>query len=920
MDNFGFPLGRASDAERYKLDPELDSDKRREMEQAPLVELVGFNRKTHREKLEKKYAHLPEEKRQAQISEKEKDIVLDEGQMKLFLKDLNDRLGNSGFRNFLEEYCIIELNTDKEEYDGAVTLKPGPKKISIEIDPMSFLEYGQTQYTDESGKLVRLRRFNPAKAAIQIGRAVGSLIEEPDNWKEVSSKVTIFTDRTGSWEDFVGFCIATPEEAKRQFPEAFDHFEKILRNLNYDAKNVKLRKPSKDEKIDEGKFALDLRTDEEKNNRFFNGIDNDSSLLRRFMFNVGNYFSRTAEIFKGHGLKRIHLALWQSTFAPFWKRTTWYQRAVAEFEDKETSRIVLQNEGIADRDRELLQLVGSGEGNISWEDKFKLRTLLMADMKFSDFAQWRIHTYLQACDEFYRKTKGEMITAESYNFIIRLHRNSQMKKRYGTKICEYELVEQGNKYTTLDPNTGKYVTKIAPERVYVRKNYAKYQEEMLEEIKSFSPRQILNIEKEVSEYMKVGGSFIDPRRDNYSKQLGGDNPYGSPTGKLDAFLGKGFADRLIGNYCNRGDINKLDVDQIGYLARIISEEAKARKNNDVGFFDQAPKKTFLYGAEHAPSHVIEAFENYKEVFLKDDRLRGYVNYYLSFSGLEIDRNGVLNLTKKGNTDPDQKTLQSFYEEKEKENKEEKEEVENEKKAEEIDNEYDNVPDEDVRSTLIKKGPNKAGDEIRTLEKALQAFNKDIANIIKSAVDLSPATREMILRVTQEEPNEYILEDLLAQYEEDFGEKPDIQVQRKMQSLEGRLRPLRIEQRNIKDLFYVMGIEPYLEHVKSKPEESLKKEALLEKSKQIDDLLLVIDKEKKVSDWDEAEKAVADLLPEGTFDELKSNPDNINKINESLSMANIAILSQVPSEKKKEEKPAKTPAPSEPEPEEEPSDE
>lgn len=786
---------------------------KREVEQAPLVELKGFDRDEFREKQEKKYQNLSEPERRELIDKEENEnIILDTEQMKVFLKDLNERLGGNGFKNFLEKFCTIELNTDKQEWEGGVTLKPNAgQKISIEIDPLSFLEYGQTFYINEQGKKVYMKRFNPAKAALLIGRAVGALLEEPKDWNKVSSKITVLEGNVGSWEDFVGYCVALPNQAKTSFPEGYQYFQKMLTELSSDPGNIKLRKLDKTSRLEEKNFALDLRNEDEKFNKFFQGMDNDYSFHKRFIESLKD-LKNIPEDIKKNGLLPT---LWQySPLAPLWKKTFWYQRAVAEFEDKESNRIILQNEGVVDRDRELEQLVGDGTKNISWENAFQLRTLLLADMKCSDFALWRIDIYLQACDSLYRDTHGEQITEESYNFITRLHRNSQKAKRFGTKVCEYQLVEPGGEYKTYV--NGEYVTKEAPknQRIFIRKERDKFLNGYLEEIKTFSPRQILNIEKEITEYMKINGKFIDPIKDKYSTLAEAENRYAIPTGYLDKFTNPKFAKNFVENICYRGEMSKFEPDQIAYLARVIAEEVKKRYKEGLTILQSAGKKvTFLYGAEHAPSHVIEAFENYKTLYVKNPTYRGYVNYYLGFSKLKIDENANV-IPINGDEDSDAHDLKEFFDDKKNNNdKEIQEEAGAQASAANIAKEYDNIPDVDIKSTLIEKGTKNAANEVNTLEKAFQIYNKDIAKIIEnSSLDIN--TKKLVSDIIMSSPNDYLLNVLINQYNEIFKKEANWETSRKIQDLENAVRPLRIAQRDIGDLLNIIGINPYLKKVRS----------------------------------------------------------------------------------------------------------
>ena len=259
-----------------------------------------------------------------------------------------------------------------------------------------------------------------------------------------------------------------------------------------------------------------------------------------------------------------------------WKKTDWTQRAISEIESKEVSRIKARQENILGRDKSMHQLLTDGDSNIGWDDRFMLRTILLADMEFEDFSMQRLHTYLQASDHKYRETSGEVITEESYDFLMRLHRNSNAKGRMGTKPGEYTKVEIGNEYHIYNKQTKVFEKKRATEVVYVRQEYEKYMDQVLEELDTFSTRQLSNVSKEILEYMKIDGRFIelDETWGKDQGKYGPENRTKCAAGDWKDHLGEQFTNNMLDNYCNRMDMHKLDPDQIGMLAKIIAEELK----------------------------------------------------------------------------------------------------------------------------------------------------------------------------------------------------------------------------------------------------------------------------------------------------------------------------------------------------------
>lgn len=786
-------------AERYKKTESENQHLSKALEDAPLVEMHGFDREEYHKKIRERNKALSSDELDKLVAEKDKNIILDHKQMKIFLKDINDRIGNNGFKKFIEEYCILDFNPDMEE--EGIYLSSGTKKISIELNPQTFLEYGNAQYTNEQGKIIRLRRFNAAKAAFMIGRAIGSILEEPKDWQKVAPSEAILKGRTGSWEDFVALCIATPDEAKRIFPQAYEHFNKLLLKIATDPSSINIKK-SKNEKLDNLPFELDMRTQREKEDRFFKGLDTEDAQNRRFMFNFLDYIKTTA---KETGLGA---AIWQATIAPHWKKTHWYQRAVSEFEDKEVGRIMTQNEGITDRDRYILQLVGDGTESISWENKFLLRTILMADMKFSDWGSWRIHAYLQATDDLYRQYHGEMITEESFRFITRLHRVSNATKRLGTKPTEYKLVEPKQEYDIME--NGVIVTKEASRRVFVRRSRSDFQHSVNEEITTFTSRDILSRqEKECFEYMSRTDNkyYEEDEKFDTDKDKEG---YMVSTGSLDQLLGKSFADNMIKNLNHRGPTSKLDPDQLATLGRIISEERVYQENLKSG------NKTKEFFTEHTRQMTYNAYFYYQKAIDKNPEceLAQIAEwFYKNRKGIGKGKISEEQLIKKEKleVDEEERDLEKFAAIKEGNDKEEaKNYKESRVTSKQIDEREIEVKTASAKTLAKTYETLKSGEEALQKSKVDHSIERakltgQVKGVMKSVIKDSYTTKEP-----------YIQEKVIEKIEEMHGPLT-LSQKREVQKVIQETRAYRREIIRLRQQMEMLGILPYIDklrHVKA----------------------------------------------------------------------------------------------------------
>lgn len=837
-------------------------------EEAPFIELQGF---PGSEKA--KYAGLTKTEKNKKIEEeKNKDgIVLDDEQMRIFLKDILEKVP-SGVKEFLEKQCIVKLNKDSTEGNVAVST-PGDK-IVIELDPKSFVEYGKTKIIDEEGIETRLTYFRPEKAAFLIGWAIGAVLQPPTDWKEKCRKVEIVQGRQGEWEDFVGLYLSNPEESRKVFPEAYELLRHRLENINEDESFQKIGAKRSFEK---GDLSPDLRTAREKGNTVLGKIPKEDGANRRFMFNwMENYKT------------------WRTTFQEaYWKRTNWYQRAVAEFEDKETSRIVKQNEGIVDRLKSFAQLVGDGIHNPSWEDQFLLRTLILSAMETGDFGLTIIHSYLQSCDKLYRKSHGEFISEESYNFVVRLHRISNDKKRLGTKPTEYRKVEPGEEYVTYQ--NGKPVTTKATERIYVRKGREEYQEQVLEENMSVSNRDVNNIAKEALENLKTDGRYISVGGKNWefvgqpfeNKES---NKYMVANGDERVFVGKDFADLKYANMNHRELIAKMDPDQIAYLARIYAEQIKVRAGK-IGL-PISSKDTL---GEHAKTILVAAYNHYMDAFLTDPKLRSYVNYCLASVNLELTESGRYDFEEKYSFDyiknpgaKDEEKIEQYIERfqikkagKDEGDIEMKETLDT---AHKFEKEFETEPSqEDLEDSLDKmlvdEEPGKTTKKFKSLDKAIKHYENLIKEKIKSSLPLEiQATVESTLFDKELSQQEFIFEEMEENLETAMGLEGKglpLEIRRKLQAFNTAIRPVRREYIKLDKLKNDLGIETIVKKVQKNADEKTIP-AKNYQSWKVEENLKEIETEEKILSADQINiKHQAEALVESI---KKTKPEIIKKLN------------------------------------------
>lgn len=841
--------------DHMEIDPELmhpedlksekytKEQKKSEIEKAPLLELKGFD--------------------------KEKGSILDYEQMRVFLKDLDDRMGNSGFRKFLENYCQISLNTamtEQQQEENAIRMNSSGNKLNIELNPSSFVEYGNTTYEDENGKMVKLRYFNPAKAAFLLGRAIGSIINEPDNWNEIKSKVDFVKNSDATkWEDFVGLCIVSPEEARKISVHGYEHFTKILNQTAIDASTIKL-----DKKWKSPEFSFENQIQENKKEKkgFLGKIDGSHWLNWKLITSFSDHKLKSAL----STIDKIKLS-WSYLKEALWTKSSWYEITVAEFEDKEAGRILVQNIGIGERDKSMRYLAGSP----SAADEFRLRTLLIADMKSGDFGRWRIHSYLETRDSTYKRTQGKQINQDSYNFLMRLHRLSYGAKRFGSEVMEYSAIEPGNEYT--DGNGQK---RIATSTIYIRKSDDKVMEETLERISTISTRNMANgLDKEIFEYMKIGDRFtgVDEK---YTKE----DDIGA-TGNMSDLVGKSFYEGLITDMNNGNGCLKLNPDQIAILARYYADD-EASNNKDIY---GSGEKGILN--EYTPAIAKAAFNNYKEAFSKPP-FRKYVEYFLNQKKSEQLNGGLPE-----DEQEDNKSLSNFAN---------KELEESDKKAlgnalEESNKIGAIDPDGINVETASKEKIAKSYQDIKSAEAILK--NKGVDSEINKS-KLTEEVKNYLVKILDEsyDKGELFIQDKIFKEFEKENTSLTIEDKREIQNILLETRAFRREIIRLRNSAKRLELEPYLEKVREASgftTESLKTHNLLKDKMDIitEYLNLGRSQEKIVSDVAESIRNSNEL--KSLFDSDKLNKcKNVKELNELIQKADKELPRKIDldAEKKK----------------------
>lgn len=746
------------------------------------------------------------------------EAPLDEKQMQMFLNDILDNLHIPGLKKFIEEHCIFDLQKNKLE-GVCVDTATVPGKFVIILNPQAFYEYGQTEIIDKYGVKKKLRYFNPEKVARLIGQSLGYILAEPEDWHKHAPKID--GGKFASWQEFAGFCLAHPDEAERLFPPGYKYFRQVLSESgskkSLEALDQK-KKAGKKESLKEGSFFYDLRDMQEKGEGPFGGLSAKAGAWARFINNLK---------------RQYHLQV-----ADLWNTTDWYQRAIAEYDDKEVSRINTRNESIGDREKALRIIMNNGKSTIGWYDQCRLRTLMLADAKTSDWLQLRQHVFLQATDQLYRDTNGEQISGGSYDFLMRVNRVSETQgKRYGTKHSEYQKVLIGDPYLDQETRTMKTADRV----MYVRKDYEQWLEEAsLYEIGNKTNREVSGMmAQETYEYCKIGGKkgirFIEIE-ECWGDEGYGNEKYAGPTGDFEKNLGDSFVREMLANMNHRQGMRKLGPDQIAVIARLVAEELKQENQEKIKGWGLKVQKAVISGSEHVKPIMVEIYNNYRNQFMASPKYLTYINYFLNKDGVQTDADGVISRYARGEL-TDEKIIDDFSDREFETNPEYK-------KAHRLLDEYDDEQQDSTarwekegdkwadnsenglrRKFVFERETKESAQDIEILKGTIEKYRKLITDRVRKSSFPAHAQNVLIASLldrtsSDADPRVFIREEL----EEELQEKcPDLFVNKKitldtdrnLTELVNSLRPYRKEYCRLAKLLEAIGINDYAEIVKTR---------------------------------------------------------------------------------------------------------
>lgn len=552
------------------------------------------------------------------------ESYLDEDEFQRFLAD--NFTGDT--HRFLAQCVKFEFNRDPDKASESVRIIPpgdpeniGSNKIIIELNSLSFhrkvkmVSDGRIEQVRREGNetLAQLLKDGQEKTVPDLTRlrwlitkAIARVTVIPENWSEIERQIYrrpesrrehlrpqpaelgIGTGIEDRWLAFVAIYLADRELAENLSPEGAKELDERFRRATRVAKD-KGKPDSKDIEAPKAKSPIDAPDDEylsvaqaaenrRQNPGAWAGWEDPE--LTNPNIGIVTYINPITG-------RRMPLKI-RGVIITYTK-TDWMLRAKADFDNKEVARIVQRDEGIVDRDRRLLGHLRAGERREAFQ-------VLMADSKFADLQNWRLHAYLAAFDPLYQRTSGEEITELSYNEVIQLRRESNRQKRHGTKPTEYEAMR--------DPETGLVH--------YRRMDFGRYLNEVKKEIREKSARMVLNTAQEAFEYM-----MIDEGAGRYAKPHDRLGEYVA-TGKLSAIIGNRLTQELLAGREGKKpvrDLYELDADQICVMARLIAMAETSRTGEPRGL------------GEHITASQIDAIEHYKPIFDADPELKKIVDYF-----------------------------------------------------------------------------------------------------------------------------------------------------------------------------------------------------------------------------------------------------------------------------------------------------
>lgn len=772
------------------------------------------------------------------------------------LEDLINRLGSDKLKKFVKKHCVFEINDDKNS--TGVEMEKLTNEINIKIGYKTLYEEGM-EYKDAHNKMRKYMITRPDRVSFVFGQTIGALLQEPDGWQEIAEKYKIETKITDSlnttWEDFCGLCMSMPGEAEEVCKPAYKLFMDRLEQIDA---NKALQAAEKKKTIagKEITYKGEVHNQEEYNNteKFWKDANQLNGILFMFKFIRGMASKQYREYWYEH-----------QTFMP---KSVGMSRALASFEDKEVSEILLRNDFVGARYEQLKFLLGNGERIVSFNNAISIRAMATALCKTGDFYEPLLYMVLQATDELYCKTHGEMITEESYYFVSRARRISGAG-RIGTKPIEYDVIRPGKVYQIFNADTHAWESHVSTKTEYVRKKYKDYEQEVLEELKDMNIRNVSKIAKEGFDTLKdADGNFYELDEESIKFSTDKDDCY---LGNLKEFMPDGFGEKMFKNFNFRNDRKKINMDIISILAYLIATEAIKDNPEDAkkyGVMFTGGKSAM--GTDYTRPFIGEAYNFYKPQFCENPEYRKYVNFFLKRFGVQVigfdgekAKLGPYDVTTDSFIDQDKSKMEAkvvddvFYKNPDLRN------------ADDLDNEFSKlyqseeigdpkeqtdafkIP-EKVDSTnndlfdkfYVDRKSETAAENIASIEAGLETCKNVLEDIIND-MDIDDRVKKIIRKLTFADncdPDDIdllnsphiidnIFQEIAADKEINFSEKELDQLEEKLDKAFIRFRPIRKKYIAFRSLKKDLGYNDYFEKISYETTKKTLKEAIKNVSKE-----------------------------------------------------------------------------------------
>lgn len=380
-----------------------------------------------------------------EIAEKQNLPLLDDDEFRL----IASRVIPPAFHDFFEKHCKFQY------------VPSADPSVEIENEKIVFTFGDSTLYDKVDNIKIKnqpIRVLKPLRVAEQIGNFLGRLLRPPEGWEKISQK----QDVPEKWEDFVGLYCTNRQKAEEVAPEAVEYLNQLF--------------------VEASQGRICLREEYEK---FATAKEFEPKEIPRVSF-LGSLrkFARVA-FFPLLSLWHIRNVIYKGVRKVYEEKLIWFDLAMAQRELEEAKLITTRQEHASVRLSRLQVYILTG-------DKWGARGLLLSLANTSD-SHWKYyHLYLAAFDPVYRATKGEQISRESYDFLVRCTRQSAIAgHRYCSKV-------------------GEYNRKVLPDGrvVYTRSSQEEWDEAAITDAKELSVRQVLNAAGEAYSHWKAADGRI----------------------------------------------------------------------------------------------------------------------------------------------------------------------------------------------------------------------------------------------------------------------------------------------------------------------------------------------------------------------------------------------------------------------------